>query len=1346
MVSKFKNLIKEFYIVYTIKRSGLFDKKYYLKKNLDVARSCMNPIRHYIRHGWKEGRNPSSDFNTISYIEANKDLKLAECNPLLHYIRHRQEEKHEAYFVCEEPLQEEILSAHKITSEKGKKFSVIMPTWNRKNVICHAIESVLNQSYQNFELIISDDGSNDGTKKIIQKKYAKKLKSGQIRYLYNEHRGVSAARNAALLEAKGEWIAYLDSDNRWRKHFLLMMASTFIKNPSHKTFYCQMLVNDNIRNSYFIRKTSFNLENLKKGNYIDLNVYTHYKDVYDECGGFDETLTRLVDWDIILRHVHKYPPYFLKYVLADYFLQTELNNISYTVPLEENYSKIKDKFLDTVEKVAFIKNNFRLGYILADFPNKSQTFVLAELRQFIKMGYDIKVYYSIEPQDKAEIDFRVDAYKVSDSVELAKLLKEHDRQFCHCHFVYPSVTNFMYPASRLTGIPYSIMPHAVDIFHKKNQNRNNLAQITQYEGCKGIIVHGSFHEQFLIERNVPQQKIIYNSQAFEINNIYPPAEHFYYEQENRPLEIITITRFEPKKGLKYLIEAVADFSPHEIQLNIYGYGREEDNLKILIQKQQISNVHLHGPIKTIQDREEVLRKAHLFALTCIEDENEDRDGVPTVFFEAYAAGIPVLTTDISSISSYIVDGINGILVEQKSVTAIRDILGKIIRRPRCWLAQLADNAQAYLLPRIGTHTTITAIRSLIVPVLDIITVITSKVDFHKVKSLYEQIRNYTMTPYHLYIVLNGCDCDEQKIRQLINNDKNVTFLSETKMVGCGVASNHAIAEGKGEYVIYLCSNEAYISMRGWERNLLNYMANNPNAAMGGTLVCSPKWITGNDYIKQSWFHNFRNKDFARQNPNRCFRHVQGGAFILRRTFFDKHGGFKLAHNYMDIEYSYYAESLGYDLLEIPSIISLTKATRPLAQTYFNENIALMHPLQSIFERELLKKLTLDKSFYCNISASIEFTNQKNSFDGMVHKSGSSPFSRAIYHFLGLSSYTYQGLKLLAICPDMLLREIISKNKMFDIQYYKCSNKSISKIDLFKILKQHTEAECLIINNLQPDVFDRDTFSLLLSKMLVHCKSVVFSVGCDKEGKTISPETIMLSAKRNGFECKKINLSSKVLRLGFLSIYHWTRFDPISPKTKCNICGSSEFKTGPGGRLSMTNMLPECMGCHSLERHRAIRMHWQSGVFKSLNDKVALQFSNDPSICPEWFKHYEISIYKQKNSLDLQNINKPDETYDFIICNHVLEHVPNDKKAIMELFRVVKQGGLVYLTFPAPLLFESTQDWGYPDKNKHGHYRIYGFQDVKKLLDDIIGTTNYSTELACDPVTGDSELVFCIRKS
>ncbi len=89
--------------------------------------------------------------------------------------------------------------------------SVIMPSWNTSNFIAESIESVIDQTYENWELIIVDDCSTDNTDEVVAK-----FKDKRIRYFKNEkNSGAALSRNRALREARGEWIAFLDSDDLW---------------------------------------------------------------------------------------------------------------------------------------------------------------------------------------------------------------------------------------------------------------------------------------------------------------------------------------------------------------------------------------------------------------------------------------------------------------------------------------------------------------------------------------------------------------------------------------------------------------------------------------------------------------------------------------------------------------------------------------------------------------------------------------------------------------------------------------------------------------------------------------------------------------------------------------------------------------------------------------------------------------------------------------------------------------------------------------------------------------------------------------------------------------------------
>lgn len=106
-------------------------------------------------------------------------------------------------------------------SLKKPYISVIIPTYNRAECVGEAIESVLHQTYRDFELIVVDDGSTDNTQEILDHF------SDQIRVVHQLNAGVSAARNAGILAAQSEWVAFLDSDDEWYPDALTKLFTPF---------------------------------------------------------------------------------------------------------------------------------------------------------------------------------------------------------------------------------------------------------------------------------------------------------------------------------------------------------------------------------------------------------------------------------------------------------------------------------------------------------------------------------------------------------------------------------------------------------------------------------------------------------------------------------------------------------------------------------------------------------------------------------------------------------------------------------------------------------------------------------------------------------------------------------------------------------------------------------------------------------------------------------------------------------------------------------------------------------------------------------------------------------------
>lgn len=216
--------------------------------------------------------------------------------------------------------------------------SVIMPVYNREKVVKESILSVLAQSYQNFELIIVDDGSTDNTVSVIES-----IKDPRIILLKSkENRGCSHARNLAVSKSKGSYIFYLDSDNTWDNRYLKVMVGAFEALPKASAVYCgQYLFKQNSDKCYAVRFASFNKSLLENRNYIDINCFGHTRKSYDAIDGFDASLRRLVDYDFILRLSVSFDIYSIPVILSNYFFNKAENTITDTEvfnPLKiENY-------------------------------------------------------------------------------------------------------------------------------------------------------------------------------------------------------------------------------------------------------------------------------------------------------------------------------------------------------------------------------------------------------------------------------------------------------------------------------------------------------------------------------------------------------------------------------------------------------------------------------------------------------------------------------------------------------------------------------------------------------------------------------------------------------------------------------------------------------------------------------------------------------------------------------------------------------------------------------------------------------------------------------------------------
>ena len=188
--------------------------------------------------------------------------------------------------------------------------SVIIPTFNRGYCLEESIRSVLEQSFIDFELVVVDDGSTDNTSELVRRFPAVKL----IRL--EENRGVSFARNRGVVEAQGDWVGFLDSDDLWEQGKLATQVKWIERHPDLQAVYTDEIW---IRNG--VRVNPMNKHRKYSGDIFRYclplcivspsSVLLRAK-VLSEVGGFDESMPVCEDYDLWLRIAKRYPFHFIE--------------------------------------------------------------------------------------------------------------------------------------------------------------------------------------------------------------------------------------------------------------------------------------------------------------------------------------------------------------------------------------------------------------------------------------------------------------------------------------------------------------------------------------------------------------------------------------------------------------------------------------------------------------------------------------------------------------------------------------------------------------------------------------------------------------------------------------------------------------------------------------------------------------------------------------------------------------------------------------------------------------------------------------------------------------------------
>ncbi len=605
-----------------IDQSGLFDEAWYVETYKDVAALGLCPFEHFLRFGLLMDRDPSPLFSTRFYKSEHPDVVNAGMIPLQHYIRHGKREGRACLpapgiqHIVESGIPEtsrlnhitarkyseqeaaDTLSQVLSTQLKGKpkklfssfdssaedsvvsaaarlyladrkifediKVSIVMPAFNRADRIGKAINSVLAQSHKNFELLIIDDGSTDNTKEVLERF----SNDDRVRVFWNDHLGVSAARNTGLHNATGQYIFYLDSDNTWTVDFLAVMVVAF-KTSGKACMYGASKLQNASDEVIGYRGEPFNWDQCVAGNYIDMNVFGHHVDSIEKYGAFDTTLERMVDWDLILRYTRDEGADYCPVIGCIYFEDgDDKGRITTTKPYifrKIVHEKNKLGLATTAETFATLSLTFaikipapyevrdawgdfhyadslknaleKMGHVVRiDFledwdkhPTNSTdiTLVLRGLSQYIPKPSEFSILWNISHSDQISYE-EYSAYKIicvastSYAALLSTILGREVKALLQCT-----------DSERFAYRPYENVPGKAGVF--VGNSRNEYREIVKWAVDAGLDldVYGQRWDKFLPKGmvkkdNVPNQELAktYSSGQFVLNDHWASMKHF----------------------------------------------------------------------------------------------------------------------------------------------------------------------------------------------------------------------------------------------------------------------------------------------------------------------------------------------------------------------------------------------------------------------------------------------------------------------------------------------------------------------------------------------------------------------------------------------------------------------------------------------------------------------------------------------------------------------------------------------------------------------------------------------------------------------------------------------------
>jgi len=277
-------------------------------------------------------------------------------------------------------------------------FSIIIPTYNRAHTIRRPIESILAQTFKDWELIIVDDGSTDGTKEIVDG-----YNDLRIRYVWQENQERSAARNHGILLAKGEWICFQDSDDEYLHRHLQVLYEAILQNQYYKVIRTALLINHNRK---IISKKTGNQSIYDPYPFESLQCFTFHNSVIKQNYRFEQRFNTIEDFEFLLQVGRQYQ--FLK--ISDWTVVYSYNPKS-SGGVGPNYEKHLIHQINCLDSILNWNDSMILPYIIRKRCFKEMLMLFGHMKYkrslILKAILDNMLVFYRFPTEYAKLSLRI---------------------------------------------------------------------------------------------------------------------------------------------------------------------------------------------------------------------------------------------------------------------------------------------------------------------------------------------------------------------------------------------------------------------------------------------------------------------------------------------------------------------------------------------------------------------------------------------------------------------------------------------------------------------------------------------------------------------------------------------------------------------------------------------------------------------------------------------------------------------------------------------------------------------------------------------------------------------------